>query len=92
MKCNDKLKKKFKIFFDKTQNNDLFISPTAAADYIERFRDMYTFFELILNIRKLGKIDSWKMQRQRAFTKEKLLKFKIEGREISAGILGCKPE
>ena len=54
---------------DKTQNNDLFISPTAAADYNERFRDMYTFSELISNIRKVGKIDSRKMQGQSAFSK-----------------------
>ena len=60
MKCNNKLKKNKKNFFDKTQNNDLFISPTAAADYNERFWDMYTFSELILNIRKVGKIDSRK--------------------------------
>ena len=33
--------------FEKTQNNDSFISPTAAADYNERFRDMYTFSEMI---------------------------------------------
>ena len=46
------------------KNNDLFISPTAAADYNERFRDMFTFSELILNIRKVGKIDSGKMQGQ----------------------------
>ena len=45
----------------------MFISPTAAADYNERFRDMYTFSELILNIRKVGKIDSRKMQGQSAF-------------------------
>ena len=32
----------------------------------ERFRDMYKFSELILNIRKVGKIDSRKMQRQSA--------------------------
>ena len=57
-----------KIFFDKTQNNDLFISLTAAVDYTERFRDMYTFSELILNIRKVGKIDSRKMQGQSAFS------------------------
>ena len=56
-----------KKIFDKTQNNDLFISPTAAADYNERFRDMYTFSELISNIRKVGKIDSRKMQGQSAF-------------------------
>ena len=56
-----------KKFFDKTQNNDLFISPTAAVDYTERFRDMYTFSELIWNIRKVGKIDSRKMQGQSAF-------------------------
>ena len=42
----------------------MFISPTAAADYNERFRDMYTFSELILNIRKVGKIDRRKMQGQ----------------------------
>ena len=46
----------------------MFISPTAAADYNERFRDMYTFSELVLNIRKVGKIDSRKMQGQRAFS------------------------
>ena len=54
----------------KTQNNDLFISPTAAADYNERFRDMYTFSELIWNIRKVGKIDSRKMQGQSAFSSQ----------------------
>ena len=47
----------------------MFISPTAAADYNERFRDMYTFSELILNIRKVGKIDIRKMQGQSAFSK-----------------------
>ena len=47
---------------------DLFISPTAASDYSERFRDMYTFSELIWNIRKVGKIDSRKMQGQSAFS------------------------
>ena len=62
-----KILKKSKKIFDKTQNNDLFISPTAAADYNERFRDMYTFSELIWNIRKVGKIDSRKMQGQSAF-------------------------
>ena len=46
----------------------IFISPTAAADYNERFRDMYTFSELISNIRKVGKIDSRKMQGQSAFS------------------------
>ena len=66
MKCDNKFKKTNKIF-DKTQNNDLFISPTAASDYSERFRDMYTFSELIWNIRKVGKIDSRKMQGQSAF-------------------------
>ena len=45
----------------------MFISPTAAADYNERFRDMYTFSELISNIRKVGKIESRKMQGQSAF-------------------------
>ena len=45
----------------------MFISSTAAADYSERFRDMYTFSELILNIRKVGKIDSRKMQGQSPF-------------------------
>ena len=45
----------------------MFISPTAAADYNERFRDMYTFSELISNIRKVGKIDSRKTQGQSAF-------------------------
>jgi hypothetical protein len=51
-----------------TQNNDLFISQTAAAaDYSDRFQDMYTFSELIWNIRKVGKIDSRKMQGQSAF-------------------------
>ena len=63
------LKKSKKKIFDKTQNNDLFISPTAAADYNERFRDMYTFSELILNIRKVGKTDSRKMQGQSAFSR-----------------------
>ena len=47
----------------------MFISPTAAADYNERFQDMYTFSELILNIRKVGKIDSRKMQGQSAFSR-----------------------
>ena len=47
----------------------MFISPTAAADYSERFRDMYTFSELILNTRKVGKIDSRKMQGKSAFRK-----------------------
>ena len=56
------MKKKNKKEFDKTQNNDLSISPTAAADYNERFRDMYTFSALIWNIRKVGKIDSKKIQ------------------------------
>ena len=74
MKFSNKLKKKLKFFFDKTQNNDLFISPTAAADYNERFRDMYTFSELILNIRKVGKIDSRKMQGQSAFNKQLIFK------------------
>ena len=60
--------KNIKKIFDKTQNNDLFISPTAAANYNERFRDMYTFSELILDIRKVGKIDSRKMQGQSAFS------------------------
>ena len=46
----------------------MFISPTAAADYNERFLDMYTFSELISNIRKVGKIDSRKMQEQSAFS------------------------
>ena len=55
-------------FFDTTQDNDLFISPTAASDYSERFRDMYTFSELILNIRKTEKIDNRKMQGQSAFS------------------------
>ena len=54
--------------FEKTQNNDLFIAPTAAADYNERFRDMYTFSELVLNIRKVGKIVSRKMQGQSALS------------------------
>ena len=54
-------------FFEKSQNNDLFISPTAVSDYSERFQDMYTFSELIWNIRKVGKIDSRKMQGQSAF-------------------------
>ena len=67
MKCNNKLKKKIRKKFDTTQNNDLFISPTAAADYNERFRDMYTFSELISNIRNVGKMDSRKMQGQSAF-------------------------
>ena len=44
------------------------ISPTAAADYSERVQDMYTFSELILNIREVGKIDSRKMQGQSAFS------------------------
>ena len=65
-----KILKKSKKFFDKTQNNDMFISLTAVADYNERFRDMYTFSELILNIRKLGKIDSRKMQGQSAFSND----------------------
>ena len=69
MKCNNKLKKVKKSFFDKTQDNDLFISPTAAPNYSERFRDMYTFSVLILNIRKVGKVDSRKMQGQSAFRK-----------------------
>ena len=68
MKCNNKLKKIEKKIFDKTQYNDLFISPTAASDYSERFRDMYTFSELIWNIEKVGKIDSRKMQGQSIFT------------------------
>ena len=46
----------------------MFISLTAAVDYTERFRDMYTFSELIWNIRKVGKIDSRKMQGQSAFS------------------------
>ena len=50
----------------------MFISPTAAADYNERFRDMYTFSELIWNIRKVGKIDSRKMQGQSAFTEYRI--------------------
>ena len=54
--------------FDKTQNNDLFVSLTAAIDYTERVRDMYTFSELIWNIRNVGKIDSRKMQGQSAFS------------------------
>ena len=56
-----------KNFFDKTQNNDLFISPPAASDYSERFRDMYTISELIWNIRKVGKIYNRKMQGQSDF-------------------------
>ena len=47
---------------------DLFISPTAASDYSERLRDMYTFSELIRNIRKVGKIGSRKIQGQSAFS------------------------
>ena len=43
------------------------ISPTAAADYNERFRDMYTFSALIWNIRKVRKIDSRKIQGPVAF-------------------------
>ena len=46
----------------------MFISLTAAVDYTERFRDMYTFSELLWNIRMVGKIDSRKMQGQSAFT------------------------
>ena len=46
----------------------MFISLTAAVDYTERFPDMYTFSELIWNIRKVGKIDSRKMQGQSAFS------------------------
>ena len=46
----------------------MFISPRAAADYYERFRDMYTFSELILNIRKVGKTGGRKMQGQIAFS------------------------
>ena len=46
----------------------MFISLTAAVDYTERFRDMYTFSELILNIKKVGKIDIRKMQEQSAFS------------------------
>ena len=64
-----KILKNLNFFFDKTQNNDLFISPTAAADYSERFRDMYTFSVLISNIRKVGKTDSRKMQGQSAFSR-----------------------
>ena len=60
---------KKKGFFDKTQNNNLFISPTAE-NYSERFQDMYIFSELIWSIRKVGKIDSGKMQGQSAFLKE----------------------
>ena len=75
MKCSNKLKKIKKNFFDKTQNNDLFISLTAAVDYTERVRDMYTFSELIWNIRKVGKIDSRKMQGQSAF--RKIIKYSI---------------
>ena len=56
------------VFFNKNQNNDLFISLTAAVDYTERFRDMYTFSELIWNIRRVGKIDSRKMQGQSALS------------------------
>ena len=40
---------------------------TRAGLHNERFRDMYTFSELILNIRKVGKIDSRKMQGQSPF-------------------------
>ena len=69
MNCNNKLKKNKNNVFDKTQNKDLFISLTAAADYSERFRDMYTSSELIWNIRKMGKIDSRKMQGQSTFSK-----------------------
>ena len=43
----------------------------AAADYNERFHDMYTFSELISNIRKVEKIDSRKMQGQSAFKTNK---------------------
>ena len=59
---NKSIKKNLKNNFDKSQNNDLSISPTAAADYNERFQDMYTFSALIWNIRKVGKIDSKKIQ------------------------------
>ena len=31
---------------DESQNYDLFISPTAASDYSERFRDMYIDIEM----------------------------------------------
>ena len=48
----------------------MFISPTAGAHYNERFRDKYTFSELISNIRKVGKIDSRKMQGQSAFSRK----------------------
>ena len=58
-----------------TQNNDLFISQTAAADYSERFQDMYTFSELILNIRKVGKIDSREMQGQSTFRDFRAIQF-----------------
>ena len=54
----------------------MFISPTAAADYNERFRDMYTFSELISNIRKVGKIDSRKMQGQSAFIENSVMAYK----------------
>ena len=47
------------------------ISQTAGSDYSERFRDMYTFSDLIWNIRKVGKIDSRNMQGQSAFTKKR---------------------
>ena len=46
----------------------LFISLTGASDYSERFRDMYTFSEFIWNIRKVGKIDTKKMQGQSAYS------------------------
>ena len=83
------LKKKF----DKTQNNDLFISPTAASDYTERFRDMYTFSDLISNIRKVGKIDSRKMQGQSVFrtifeTINHLLYLKVHGCFASCPFFG----
>jgi hypothetical protein len=45
----------------------LFISPTGASDYSERFQDIYTFSESIWNIRKVGKIDCRKMQGQIIF-------------------------
>ena len=45
----------------------MFISPTTASDYSERFQDMYTFSELIWNIIKVGKIDNRKMQGQSTF-------------------------
>ena len=59
----------------------MLISPTAAADYNERFGGMYTFSELISNIRKVGKIDSRKMQGQITFRKFSIInksKFRLD--------------